>query len=59
MTVKELIEELKKVDDQNLPVRVSHDDTDGCDTCGYGCSVITEDVSSVNDLETRVELGLC
>ena len=56
MTVKQLIKELKKIKDQNVPVYFWHEDNDGCDTCGYGASQLEDDIDRIIDMDTKVWL---
>jgi len=59
MTVNELIKELKKVKNKEIPVRLSFVNvtwSGGCETCGYGAiankDACTEDAERIYDLES-------
>jgi len=56
MTVKELIEKLLKVKDQDAKVYVTVDNNDGCETCGWGSTSMEEEIYNIDDLETKVWL---
>ena len=56
MKVRELIKELEEIENKDAEVMVLTEDSDGCETCGYGASINENDIDKVEDLDTKVWL---
>ncbi len=55
MKVKELIEQLEKVEDQDSLVFIEYQGEGGCSTCGFGAEVEAS-ITGVDDLGGKVWL---
>lgn len=55
MKVKDLIKKLSKFD-KDKEVYMVTENSDGCETCGYGASINEDESFEIKDMETKIWL---